>query len=456
MSYVIDFFKTIFIFVALLIALSIPGYLLSIIGKQIKIRSIFSILVLGGVASFIYFTTPNLPLIYAGVFLTLSFIAILVFKIQLNNMNTEYTKIKVVAQNIDTAFAVLYAAFFSVIFVYKPELMPFEINKLSWYMYVIFAIGILTPPTMLKSDKDDVETIKSLVERKQIVSPIDIVSMAENYTDNPSEDDLAKKIDDLYQMVEFFAGNENWLKIKFDIGYLYVKKSVVNIAIETLRNMQDNQVVINSYNFLDEISKKLNLDKDDANFMLYLDYSKTNDLILIDDIFIKNTVYNEIKLELKKHHNYKQKLDYDDFTRRFNVQANIVDIIANDLGLDFDYNADNVRTIKNQQEPSYEEEQHETSSDSESEASLDNDNKIIDLNTASESELALIAGIGVIAAKKAIMHRNSNSSFSSVDEFIQIAGIKPHNIENVKNRLTCSFIKDKKPPKQNVGRIIEF
>lgn len=50
----------------------------------------------------------------------------------------------------------------------------------------------------------------------------------------------------------------------------------------------------------------------------------------------------------------------------------------------------------------------------------------LDLNACSEEELRTLPGISLVEAKKAVEYRASHGGFASVDEFIDVLGIKPH------------------------------
>lgn len=87
------------------------------------------------------------------------------------------------------------------------------------------------------------------------------------------------------------------------------------------------------------------------------------------------------------------------------------------------------------------------------------ENKLIDINTASESELAALPGIGLILAKKAINHRETNEYFNSIDEFAEVLSLKPHILERIRPLVTLN----KTEPEHNnsdvsnkSGRIVDF
>lgn len=83
--------------------------------------------------------------------------------------------------------------------------------------------------------------------------------------------------------------------------------------------------------------------------------------------------------------------------------------------------------------------------------------KKTDINLCSEQELSIVPGIGIILAKKAISIRNEKGKFKSVDEFIDIIGIRAANIELAKPYLECRETKkDSKELKKRQGRKIDL
>ncbi|WML33265.1 helix-hairpin-helix domain-containing protein [Clostridium sp. OS1-26] len=86
-------------------------------------------------------------------------------------------------------------------------------------------------------------------------------------------------------------------------------------------------------------------------------------------------------------------------------------------------------------------------------------NKFIDINIASESELASLPGIGSILAKKAINHRETKGYFNSVDELAEVLSLKPHVLERIKPLITVKCLehehKNSNISNKN-GRIVDF
>ena len=65
-----------------------------------------------------------------------------------------------------------------------------------------------------------------------------------------------------------------------------------------------------------------------------------------------------------------------------------------------------------------------------------NRNSIININTASQTELESLPGIGPSLALKIINYRNENGKFSSVDQIKNVSGIGDAKFENMKSFIT--------------------
>ena len=85
--------------------------------------------------------------------------------------------------------------------------------------------------------------------------------------------------------------------------------------------------------------------------------------------------------------------------------------------------------------------------------------KPVDINTASESALAAIPGIGIILAKKAISIRDQKGKFESVDDFISSEGIRPYQEAHVRQMITCPEMNtnaEEASARKTRGRAVEF
>ncbi len=63
-------------------------------------------------------------------------------------------------------------------------------------------------------------------------------------------------------------------------------------------------------------------------------------------------------------------------------------------------------------------------------------NQLININTASASELDLLPGIGPSLAQKIIEHRETYGPFITIDDLINVSGIGPAKLEDLRHLIT--------------------
>lgn len=81
----------------------------------------------------------------------------------------------------------------------------------------------------------------------------------------------------------------------------------------------------------------------------------------------------------------------------------------------------------------------------------------VDINTATEKEIANVPGIGNIFAAKVVAVREQENGFHSFDHFVQALSVKPHLAEKMKSHI---FFSSKSYNEQHLkkpeGRIVDF
>lgn len=63
---------------------------------------------------------------------------------------------------------------------------------------------------------------------------------------------------------------------------------------------------------------------------------------------------------------------------------------------------------------------------------------LININTATESELAQISGIGAGKAAAIVSYRQENGSFAAVEDIMKVSGIKEGTYEKIKDKITVN------------------
>jgi len=61
---------------------------------------------------------------------------------------------------------------------------------------------------------------------------------------------------------------------------------------------------------------------------------------------------------------------------------------------------------------------------------------IVNINTASQAELETLPGIGPVTAEKIIEYRQTNETFSTIEEIQKVSGIGPTTFEKIKDLIT--------------------
>lgn len=81
---------------------------------------------------------------------------------------------------------------------------------------------------------------------------------------------------------------------------------------------------------------------------------------------------------------------------------------------------------------------------------------IVDINTASEEEIAKVPGIGALFAKKVLEARSRENGFASLDHFVEVLSIKPHLAEKMKPYLAFPEKTQTSSLEKTEGRIVDF
>lgn len=81
---------------------------------------------------------------------------------------------------------------------------------------------------------------------------------------------------------------------------------------------------------------------------------------------------------------------------------------------------------------------------------------LTDVNNCSEAELTALPGISIITAKKIIKYRETERSFKSVEDFLEVMNIKPHFAKQLRKLICAEKVNMRKVKKAKAERIIDL
>jgi DNA uptake protein ComE-like DNA-binding protein len=81
---------------------------------------------------------------------------------------------------------------------------------------------------------------------------------------------------------------------------------------------------------------------------------------------------------------------------------------------------------------------------------------LVDLNHASEQELAALPSIGIILAKRAVDLRETRGGFRSVEDFGEALDLKPHKVERIRPLVSTSTPVQRSQPPESPGRVVDY
>ena len=123
--------------------------------------------------------------------------------------------------------------------------------------------------------------------------------------------------------------------------------------------------------------------------------------------------------------------------------ARVADAIDQAGGTTADANMDQVNLAYKVQDgqkiyiPNINEEEYETTEDMEGIQNIyETNSDIININTATQTELELLPGIGPSTASKIIKYREENGEFKTIDDIKNVSGIGDAKFESIKDQIT--------------------
>ena len=453
MSYIIGFFKVIFIWFGLVIASMIPGYILNALLKPLKLRIVAGIGIGVGLIALGFLNLLPASTLYYG-FCGAYMLSVFVLGAKDIAIKGEYKKMQYVSSNLDLAWAVTYGNILNILFLSFPDfqsIIPFEIKHFSIYLYVNYGLFLLMPVYTVSDVMARVSRIQSKILKNKIITGDEIFEEFNSMlSDNDTEEEQAKKMENLLEIITHFEESGKIVQVDVNSdGFMYIE-------LETYKNMKNeiNGALVGQKKVtINEIARCLNGDLKLKTVALenviesiigtYDDWFKFNNLFIqkshLEEIeaIIKNQIlsgnFNSLEIEAK-----------------FSINKTVLEEIMTYCQIEI---ATEQRSVNTNITVSKFDDLSPVTSEVNQDVISISEKVMIDVNHASEEEFRRVSGIGVVLSKKIIRYRDEKNGFESVEEFLNFAQISPHKIAIIKENLKCT--PRVKVTKKLVGRRLE-
>lgn len=454
MSYIISFFKIIFIWLGLAIATIIPGYIFNIMFKHLRIRMIAGLLFGVGliILGFLNLISTNISYYILSTGYIISAL-LLIWKDK--SIGEEYKKIKHVNSSIDSSWACLFGNIFNILLItcqaFK-SIVPLEIKFFDIYLYVNYILFLCVPIYIVSDVFSRILRIHSNIVGKKIITVDEIFKeYSSMINDGDTEEEKNEQLDNLLEIIDYFEDNAKIIKIEPDSEepfyietktYNNIKTEIEKILIE-VRKISINE--INRYIKMDFKLKPIEKEHIICNII-----STYDNWFKFNNIFIEEGYLKEIEEYIKTNIN-EGKFSFFEAEQKYSIsnlvlnqiidyyQIEIIDKLNDTKNNLKHYNSDELTDIfieKNQNKSDFFEE------------------NLIDINYASEEDFRNISVIGAVLAKKIIKYREYENGFKSVDDFFEFTKLSPHKIILIKDKIKCTPIE--KSANRLRGRRVEF
>ena len=205
MSYVIGFFAVILKFIAFMVAMLIPAYLLEALLKAIHLH-VIGVLPFAAFLGLVAYSSnmQNIVALTLCVILILAWIACIV---QVRGVPKDYFQMDSVKSTVDLSWACLYAFGIGSLVATIPAIeaaLPWQIDGFIWYVYVCLAMFAVMPIMCIKGTLEDIHKLDDILnERTQIDEDVFIDMVHAMLKDDDSEDDAKKKAAFIQEYLRF-------------------------------------------------------------------------------------------------------------------------------------------------------------------------------------------------------------------------------------------------------------
>lgn len=457
MSLIVGFFKVCLTFVALFTIVYLVGYIYNQVFGRGKFKAIGVLIEIGlGVALLPLasnkFLAIGLMAIYA--------IASVAFFMQYKDLGKEYRELPKIKEDLNLGWYCIYGYFVPTIFLMIPELqdiIPFEINGLTRYLVILVLACAFMPIFEIDTIKKKINRVYGQIEKYKFISIYEIKKIAlELAGDNPSKEDIEKKNDEVIEIVKHFEKTGKLIAVDAEDSdsILYLERGYYDSIEELLNNEYKEVGIISSERIFEKLKSNLKLNQDLLRELIYVLFLESRDYKLYEKYFISQKEIEKIIYALDHEFSVGKKTEKQ-IAKDFHISVEAL----TELIQDQKYIVELQTNIEKQMQY---ERNNSVSADN---VSIDDPASIIDINQCSQEDFLEIPSINIIIAKKLIDYREDKGGFRSIDEFMQIAHIKPHMIERIKSMITCGIYIVPEEKKRNLeskrkvrlkGRVVEY
>lgn len=445
MSYIIGFFKIIFIWFGLVIASMIPGYILNALLKPLKLRILAGVGLGVGLITLGFLNILPANTLYYGL-CGAYLLSVFVLGVKDIAIKGEYKKIQYVSSNLDLAWAVTYGNLLNILFISFPDfqtIVPFEIKNFSIYLYVNYVLFLLMPVYTVSDVMARVSRIQSKILKNKIITGDEIFEEYNSMlSENDTEEEKGKKLDNLLEIISHFEENGKIVQVDVDSdGYMYIEletynnmKNEINRALVGQKKVTMNEIVrcLNGNLKLKSVVIENVIESIIATYDDWFNFNK---------LFIAKSHLEEIEAVIKNQI-LTGNFNSLEIEAKFSINKSVLEEIMTYCQIEI---SNDPRSVNPHLTVSEFEELSPLDTSTLQNSSSTSEKVVIDVNHASEDEFRKVPGIGVVLSKKIIHYRDEKNGFETVDEFLKFAQISPHKIAMIKENLKCT-------PRVNVSK----
>ena len=429
MSLIIGFFKVILIFLGLFVVVSLIGYIYNQVFGKGKFKAV-GVLIEIGLGAALFPLSSN-KLIAIGLVVIYA-IASMAFFMQYKDLGKEFRCLPKIKEDLNLGWYCIYGYFVPMIFLMIPELqelIPVEIKGFPRYLVALVLTCAFMPIFQIDTVKKKINRVYEQIDKYKFISQYEIKKIAmELAGDNPSNEDINKKNDEVMEIVKHFEETEKLIAVDVEDSdsALYLERKYYDDIARLLDNEYKGADIISSDKIFEKLKSNLKLNYDLLQGLIYALFMEEKGYKLYEKYFVSQKAIEKIIYALDHEFSIGRKSEKQ-IANDFHISVEALTELIEEQGY----------IVKFHTDVSKEWESERNMIALTDDASVIDPASIIDINRCSQGDFLEIPSVNIIIAKKLIDYRESKGGFSSIDEFVQMAQIKPHMIEKIRGMVTC-------------------